>query len=117
MKDTCVVRINDEREARFYSGYGMAETDAWPSQLQRELCSTGVYSIRRVSKPSSKSVRVDIVGAVRDDWSDVPAMFDEGKGHGYGICSRFLHELGVTPPPKGKRKTLHLVVTKRSAEK
>ncbi len=113
MKDTCVVCINDEQEARFLYGYGLAETAAWPSQLQKKLRSAGVYAIQRISRPSSKSVRVDIVGASLNDWDDVPAMFDEGKGHGYGICSRFLRELGVTPPPEGKRKTLHLVVTKR----
>ncbi len=114
MKNTCVVRVDDDLIARFYDrGGSTADIDSWPDVLSRKFRGAGVYSIQRVAKSSPRSVRVVIVGTVDEGayTSSVPALFI--SGYRYGICARFLHELGVTPPPEGKRKTLYLVVTKR----
>ena len=112
MKDTCVVRVDGDEEglvANFYDGSGIAELNMWPPMLSRKFQSEGVYSIRRVRKFSARAVHVIITGTGDGEEPVVPAVFDTG----YGLCARFLRELGVSPPPEGKRKTLHLVVTKR----
>ena len=112
MKDTCVVWVDAEGIARFYDGGGgTADVYLWPVNLRRRFKGAGVYSIRRVKSSTLRVVHTFIVGTgdKDDESSCVPAIFDTG----YGICARFLRELGVTPPPEGKRKTLHLVVTKR----
>jgi len=117
MKNTCVVRVDENLIASFYDGHGSnADVESWPVRLSRKLPRAGVYSIRRVVKPTSRAVRVIIIGIRSLGSGDVPAAFLKStnvEGIGYGICRRFLRELGVSPPPEGKRKTLHLVVTKR----
>ncbi len=116
MKNTCVVKIDrDDDSVKFYPDTdGAAYLSAWPGTLRRKFRVSSVYSIQCVGKPTSRSVRTTIVG-VQDQSSTlpsygIPAFFVTGD---YGICAEFLHKLGVTPPPEGKRKTLHLVVTKR----
>ncbi|KKK49181.1 hypothetical protein LCGC14_3137640 [marine sediment metagenome] len=119
MKDTCVVRVDDRHLAHFYDGLGgKADVDSWPSVLNQKFRGTGVYSIRRVAKSTLRAARVVIVGIYDDPAfaTLVPAFFVKNtsvSGVGYGICARFLRELGVTPLSKGERKTLHLVVTKK----
>ena len=114
MKDTCVVRVDAACEARFYDGGGStADIDSWPDGLRRKFRGAGVYAIRCVKKDTPSAVRVVIIGLEHN--AGVPALFT--TGYMYGICSRFLRELGVTPPPKDKRKTLHLIVMKRKAKK
>lgn len=117
MKNTCVVRVDENLIAFFYDGCGSsADVKSWPVRLSRKLPRAGVYSIRRVAKSIPGSVWVVIIGIHSLGPGNVPAAFlkpTNVEGMGYGICSRFLRELGVTPPPGGKRKTLHLVVTKR----
>ena len=110
MKDTCVVRVSKDGLAHFYprNDYSIASIAEWPSTLKKKFRGAGIYSIHRVGKPTSRSVRTVVVG---QDYYSVPAYFVVPSG--YGTCGRFLSELGVTPPPEGKRKTLHLVVTKR----
>ena len=119
MKDTCVVRVGFGDHAHFYDELdSSAYIPSWPAVLSGKFKGAGVYSIRRVEKSSSRSVRVIIVG-IPDSHTfgcSVPAAFTKGVRVSYGICARFLRELGVTPPPKGKRKTLHLVVTKRRSK-
>ena len=116
MNDTCVVGIYGAI-ANFYPilGSSTAFVPSWPFALRKRFRSDGIYSIRRVRKATTRSVRVLIVGDADGVDYKVPARFVTPPG--YGICSRFLRELGVTPPPEGKRKTLHLVVTKRRAKK
>lgn len=114
MKDTCVVRVDDDNIANFYPypGRSTAYVLSWPSLLSKKFRGAGVYSIRRVAKSTSRSVRVFLVGDDVDSVAaGVPARFVRPTG--YRICSRFLRELGVTPPIEGKRKTLYLVVTKK----
>ena len=114
MKDTCVVRVNALHYAHFYRDSGdTAYVVWWPPVLKKKFRGVGVYSIQRVAMPTPKSIRTVVVGG-NSWWDEIPAFF--ANGH-YGICSRFLRELGVTTPPEGKRKTLHLVVTKRKAKK
>ena len=116
MKDTCVVRISADSFAYFYPGNnrGSAYIDSWPDILRRKFSGVGVYSIRSVKKSSPRSVRVVIQGllVIRGEayHNQIPAMF---LPFHYGICAPFLDQLGITLPPAGKRKTLHLVVTKR----
>ncbi len=116
MKNTCVVRVGDNCAAHFWpSQEGYAYIPYWPRLLNKKFPVAGIYSIRSVKKSSPRSVRVVITKVDREDVeSDVTARF---YPEDYGICSRFLDELGVTPPPEGKQKTLHLVVTKRKAKK
>ena len=118
MKNTCVVRVDADLIARFYNGGGgTADVDWWPAVLKKKFRGAGVYSIRRVKNPMPGAVRVVIEGTGdrEGELFSVPAVFITGPG--YGICSRFLRELGVTPPLEGKRKTLHLVVTRRRTKK
>ena len=117
MKDTCVVRVKTNLWARFYpnDNGGAARIPAWPPALREKFRGAGIYSIRRVARPSPRSVRVAIIG---DNSFSVPARFVKGGVLGYGLCRRFLNELGIKGAPLiGKRKTLHLVVTKRRAKK
>ena len=118
MKDTCVVKVDGDWFAHFYprdSGSD-AYVLGWPTKLAEKFEGPGIYSIQRVKRAIRTSVRVDIVGEA-SMWpgDDILARFT--RPCSYGICTRFLTELGVTPPPKGKQKTLHLVVTKRRAKK
>ena len=115
MKNTCVVSV-DGNIANFYPilGSSTAFVPSWPFALRKKLQSNGIYSIRSVRKATARSVRVVIAGDADGVQYNVPARFITPPG--YGICSRFLRELGVTPPPNGKRKTLHLVVTKRRSK-
>ncbi|KKM20996.1 hypothetical protein LCGC14_1639900 [marine sediment metagenome] len=117
MKDTCVVRVDGGLVAHFWPGRSRDEAHIWnwPPALKYEFEGEGIYSIRSVKKPSLRSVSVTI--AYHNDPDDtgprprrLVAVFNIGH---YGICAEFLTKLGVTPPPEGKRKTLHLVVTKR----
>ena len=123
MKNTCVVRVDKNLIASFYDGLGShADLKLWPVKLGRKLPRAGVYSIRRVAKSIPRSVRVVIVGLYVSPLfgGSVTAVFMKPTnvaGIGYGLCQKFLRELGVTPPPEGKRKTLHLVVTERRAKK
>ena len=119
-KDTCVVRVDDDSIVQFYpDGEGStAYVPSWPATLRKKFRGAGIYSICCTGKPTSRSARVLISGAALDDVEhNVSARFVSGGRLRYGLCTRFLDELGVTPPPKGKQKTLHLVVTKRKAKK
>ena len=115
MKDTCVVDVKEGRLAYFHvrDRGSTAAVDSWPGPLKRKFSGPGTYSISGVKKSTPKAVHVVITGAY-DQEDAIPAWFEDGD---YGLCARFLRELGVTPPPEGKRKTLHLVVTKRRAKK
>ena len=116
MKDTCVVRVDADLVARFYDGgSNTAAVESWPDVLSRKFRGAGVYSIRRVKSSTPRAVRVVIEGTGDEaELFCVPALFITSNM--YGLCARFLRELGVSPPPEGKRKTLHLVVTKRRAK-
>ena len=111
MKNTCVVGVSEGRYAYFHvrNEGSTADVDSWPSSLKRKFSGAGTYSISQVKKSTPRAVHVVIIGAY-SQWDGIPAWFEDGN---YGLCARFLRELGVTPPPEGKRKTLHLVVTKR----
>ena len=116
MKDTCVVRVDAEGIVQFYpdSEGSTAHVPSWPAALRKKFRGVGIYSIYCVEKPTLRSARVLISGAVLDDVEhNVSARFVSGGRLRYGLCTRFLRELGVTPPPEGERKTLYLVVTKR----
>jgi len=114
MKNTCVIRIRSERYrgrlARFHpkDNDSVAEVGCWPKKLMGQFGKrpVGIYSIRRVKKSTARSVDVVIVG--NTSGSPFPACFEPY----YGICKRFLRELGAKPPAKDRRKTLHLVVRK-----
>ena len=111
MKDTCVVKLEANGYVYFKTRAdgNSAYLAGWPDSLVEEFQGDGVYSIRRVLNWTTKAVIVVIIGASGEE--DIVAWFAPPSN--YGICHRFLRELGVTPPPEGKRKTLHLVVTKR----
>ncbi|KKM79586.1 hypothetical protein LCGC14_1348530 [marine sediment metagenome] len=114
MKNTCVVRVDAEYVVNFYPmlGSSTAYVPSWPAVLRKKFRGAGVYSIHRVRRATAGSACVAIIGEGNSEWShEVPARFL--KPGGYGLCARFLNELGVSPPPEGKRKTIHLVVTKR----
>ena len=115
MKDTCVVQINAyDGSVRFSPDTGgAAYLSDWPSPLRKKFCSDGVYAIRRVRKSTPRALHVVIVGQRSTVMEGLPAKFAVGS---YSICSKFLRKLGVTPPPEGKRKSLHLVVTKRRSK-
>ncbi len=114
MRDTCVVRVNGDWFAHFHprDTGSVAYVLRWPTVLSKRFEGPGIYSIQRVKRAIRTSVRVEIIGDVpmwrRDD---ILARFT--RPCNYGICARFLSELGVSHPPDGKRKTLHLVVMKR----
>ena len=114
MKNTCVVDVNEGRCAHFHGRNkgSTADVDSWPSALRRKFSGAGTYSISRVKKSTPRAARVVIIGAY-DPWDGIPAWFEDGD---YGLCARFADELGITPPPKGKRKTIYLVVTKRRSK-
>lgn len=118
MKDTCVVKVDSEYVVNFYPvlGTSTAYVPSWPAALKKKFRGAGVYSIHRVRRATTRSVRVTIIEQENGEWRDeVPARFTEPGG--YGLCPRFVDELGIILPPKGKRKTLHLVVTKRRSKK
>ncbi len=118
MKNTCVVKIDSKYVVNFYPmlGSSTAYVPRWPAVLRKKFRGAGVYSIHRVRRATTRSARVTIVGEEDGEWRhEVPARFT--KPGGYGLCARFVDELGIIPPPKGKQKTLHLVVTKRREKK
>ena len=120
MKDTCVVRVDAEGIVQFHPDRwgSTAYVPSWPAPLRKKFRGAGIYSIQYVGKPTSESARVRISGATPIDTEfNVSARFVVGGRLRYGLCTRFLGELGVIPPSEGKRKTLHLVVTKRRAKK
>ena len=120
MKDTCVVRVDAEGIVQFYPDRvgSTAYVPSWPAALRKKFQGAGIYSICCIEEPTPRSARVRICGATPDDVEfHVSARFVIGARLRYGLCDRFLRKLGVTPPPEGKRKTLHLVVTKRRAKK
>jgi hypothetical protein len=116
MKNTCVVRVSNDGFAYFHPGNNKSNAwiSAWPDALCRKFNGAGIYSIRSVEKSSAKSVRVAIQGLSVAPGEKLQArMPATWLPFHYGICAQFLDKLGVTPPPEGKWKTLHLVVTKR----
>ena len=115
MKDTCVVQIFEDSITFSPDTGGAARLSSWPNRLRGRFRSNDIYVIRRATKSTPRAVQVVIVGMEHGCCLDgIPAKFADGS---YGICDRFLHELGVTPPLERKRKTLYLVVTKRRAKK
>ncbi len=112
----CTIDVH-EGHATFYfdpfRGSG-AYAPSWPYALSQKFLRNGTYVIHHLRKSTTATINLQIIGT--GDYG-VPARFVERKGERYGLCSRFLRELGVTPPPEGKQKTLHLVVTKRRAKK
>ncbi len=114
MKNTCTIRVHSDGFARFYPNSDPKNTARvvdWPCPLAQKVRDVGIYDIRCVERPTPKSAAVTIVGVgveARD--AHVGAFF---LATDYGICMRFMRELGTEPPRKGRRKTLHLVVTKR----
>ena len=120
MKDTCVVRVDAKGIIRFYPDRqgSTAYMPSWPAALRKKFRGVGIYSIYCTEKPTSRSARVRICRATPCDIEfRVSARFVIGARLGYGLCGRFLRELGIILPPEGKRKTIHLVVTKRRAKK
>ncbi len=111
MKNTCVVRLH-EGLLWFYprNSGDTADLGSWPSKLARKFGRDGIYVIRRTAKPTSRSVRVQITGSSYGIQDDVPAYF-VGPSH-FGLCRRFLRELGVEPPAETEVKTFHLTVRK-----
>jgi hypothetical protein len=118
MKNTCVVSIRYERYngriARFHphDDGSVAEVTCWPVKLKRKFGPRpkGIYAIRRVTKSTRAAVSIVITG---QGGGQHPAYFERPF---YGLCRRFMRELGVAAPRNLKTKTIHLLVRKSPAK-
>ena len=108
----CTIDVHEGLAAFYFDPFrgSQAHMPSWPSAVSRKFLRSGTYTIRHLKRRTTTTINLSIVGTGD---TGIVARFVARGVEGYGLCARFLRELGVTPPPKGKRKTLHLVVTKR----
>ncbi len=111
MKNTSGIKIDERSTVRFYPrrDRNTAMVSGWPRKLRKKTQKKGVYSVHRVEKPSARSVKVVIKRSTYGS-GNCPTYFTETS---YGLCRRFVRELGIVLPEGRRRKALHLIVTRK----
>jgi hypothetical protein len=113
MKNACGIKVRRSGWISFHpkDDGTSASLSCWPEKLRRKVRRLGIYSLQRVEKPQRRSITVTIVHTGRPGRDPCPAYFLVPCC--YGLCHRFVRELGIRRRKAGTRQGIHLIVTKK----